>query len=169
MFLHIACLYQKTRKLLINWYAPVFDYLAVFLRRWIKYNPWSSVLISVNENDGYYAECSYPRGKGDGIGALYISELCQSTSSGLTLPSSFLPYGIILVSNMCIGVCITTFLQLPDSMKQSQAELYLETYQVLDLEMSRLREIQRWQASAASKVRVCINLGFYSLSWLNSS
>lgn len=37
-------------------------------------------------------------------------------------------------------------------MKQSQADLYLETYQVLDLEMSRLREIQRWQASAASKV-----------------
>lgn len=43
-------------------------------------------------------------------------------------------------------------LQLPDSMKQSQADLYLETYQVLDLEMSRLREIQRWQASASSKV-----------------
>lgn len=42
--------------------------------------------------------------------------------------------------------------QLPDSMKHSQADLYLETYQVLDLEMSRLREIQRWQASAASKV-----------------
>nr|XP_009757050.1 PREDICTED: protein PIR isoform X2 [Nicotiana sylvestris] len=37
-------------------------------------------------------------------------------------------------------------------MKQSQADLYLETYQVLDLEMSRLREIQRWQASAASKL-----------------
>lgn len=43
-------------------------------------------------------------------------------------------------------------MQLPDSMKQSQGDLYLETYQVLDLEMSRLREIQRWQASAASKV-----------------
>ena len=42
-------------------------------------------------------------------------------------------------------------MQLPDSMKHSQADLYLETYQVLDLEMSRLREIQRWQASAASK------------------
>ena len=42
--------------------------------------------------------------------------------------------------------------QLPDSMKQSQADLYLETYQVLDLEMSRLREIQRWQASASAKV-----------------
>lgn len=42
--------------------------------------------------------------------------------------------------------------QLPDSMKQSQADLYMETYQVLDLEMSRLREIQQWQASAASKV-----------------
>ena len=44
------------------------------------------------------------------------------------------------------------WMQLPDSMKHSQADLYLETYQVLDLEMSRLREIQRWQASAASKV-----------------
>lgn len=43
-------------------------------------------------------------------------------------------------------------MQLPDSMKHNQADLYLETYQVLDLEMSRLREIQRWQASAASKV-----------------
>ena len=42
--------------------------------------------------------------------------------------------------------------QLPESMKQSQADLYLETYQVLDLEMSRLREIQQWQASASSKV-----------------
>jgi len=43
-------------------------------------------------------------------------------------------------------------MQLPDSMKHNQADLYLETYQVLDSEMSRLREIQRWQASAASKV-----------------
>lgn len=43
-------------------------------------------------------------------------------------------------------------MQLPDSMKHNQADLYLETYQVLDAEMSRLREIQRWQASAASKV-----------------
>lgn len=42
-------------------------------------------------------------------------------------------------------------------MKQSQADLYLETYQVLDLEMSRLREIQRWQASAASKVFLLVN------------
>ncbi|KAH0452574.1 hypothetical protein IEQ34_019873 [Dendrobium chrysotoxum] len=42
--------------------------------------------------------------------------------------------------------------ELPDSMKHNQADLYLETYQVLDLEMSRLREIQRWQASAASKL-----------------
>lgn len=55
-------------------------------------------------------------------------------------------------------------LQLPDSMKQSQADLYLETYQVLDLEMSRLREIQRWQASAASKVRNIWNF-FFILSW----
>ncbi|GAB4835449.1 hypothetical protein Ancab_000356 [Ancistrocladus abbreviatus] len=48
--------------------------------------------------------------------------------------------------------CVKALPQLPDSMKHSQAELYLETYQVLDLEMSRLREIQRWQASAASKL-----------------
>ncbi|KAK6915294.1 Cytoplasmic FMR1-interacting, partial [Dillenia turbinata] len=50
--------------------------------------------------------------------------------------------------------CVKALPQLPDSMKQSQADLYLETYQVLDLEMSRLREIQRWQASAASKLAV---------------
>ncbi|KAG5056233.1 hypothetical protein JHK85_008743 [Glycine max] len=49
--------------------------------------------------------------------------------------------------------CVKALPQLPDSMKQSQADLYLETYQVLDLEMSRLREIQRWQASASSKVQ----------------
>lgn len=41
--------------------------------------------------------------------------------------------------------------QLPDSRKQSQADLYLETYQVLDIEIGRLREIQVWQANAASK------------------
>lgn len=43
-------------------------------------------------------------------------------------------------------------------MKQSQADLYMETYQVLDLEMSRLREIQQWQSSAASKVCVHITV-----------
>ncbi|XP_008809659.1 protein PIR [Phoenix dactylifera] len=48
--------------------------------------------------------------------------------------------------------CVKALPQLPDSMRHSQADLYLETYQVLDLEMSRLREIQRWQASAASKL-----------------
>ncbi|KAG9149175.1 hypothetical protein Leryth_003177 [Lithospermum erythrorhizon] len=48
--------------------------------------------------------------------------------------------------------CVKALPQLPDTMKQSQADLYLETYQVLDLEMSRLREIQRWQASASSKL-----------------
>ncbi|KAG6435960.1 hypothetical protein SASPL_100841 [Salvia splendens] len=48
--------------------------------------------------------------------------------------------------------CVKALPQLPDSMKQSQADLYLETYQVLDLEMSRLREIQQWQASASSKL-----------------
>lgn len=50
------------------------------------------------------------------------------------------------------GLRLYMMWQLPDSMKHSQADLYLETYQVLDLEMSRLRDIQRWQASAASKV-----------------
>ncbi|GMI84622.1 PIROGI 121, KLUNKER, PIROGI [Hibiscus trionum] len=48
--------------------------------------------------------------------------------------------------------CVKALPQLPDSMKHNQADLYLETYQVLDLEMSRLREIQRWQASAATKL-----------------
>ncbi|KAK4774504.1 hypothetical protein SAY86_009439 [Trapa natans] len=48
--------------------------------------------------------------------------------------------------------CVKALPQLPDSMKHSQADLYLETYQVLDLEMSRLREIQRWQSSASSKL-----------------
>lgn len=51
---------------------------------------------------------------------------------------------------LCHFLCVMS--QLPESMKHSQADLYLETYQVLDLEMSRLREIQRWQASASSKV-----------------
>ncbi|XP_047333810.1 protein PIR isoform X2 [Impatiens glandulifera] len=48
--------------------------------------------------------------------------------------------------------CVKALPQLPDSMKHSQADLYLETYQVLDLEMSRLREIQRWQVSASAKL-----------------
>ncbi|KAJ4842204.1 hypothetical protein Tsubulata_005850 [Turnera subulata] len=48
--------------------------------------------------------------------------------------------------------CVKALPQLPESMKHSQADLYLETYQVLDLEMSRIREIQRWQASASSKL-----------------
>ncbi|XP_056165334.1 protein PIR [Syzygium oleosum] len=48
--------------------------------------------------------------------------------------------------------CVKALPQLPESMKHSQADLYMETYQVLDLEMSRLREIQRWQSSAASKL-----------------
>ncbi|EPS66968.1 hypothetical protein M569_07810, partial [Genlisea aurea] len=47
--------------------------------------------------------------------------------------------------------CVKALPQLPESMKYSQADLYLETYQVLDMEMSRLREIQHWQASASSK------------------
>ncbi|KAH8491210.1 hypothetical protein H0E87_023378 [Populus deltoides] len=57
--------------------------------------------------------------------------------------------------------CVKALPQLPESMKQSQADLYLETYQVLDLEMSRLREIQQWQASASSKL-ICS--GFLGLS-----
>ncbi|CAM6089472.1 unnamed protein product [Calypogeia fissa] len=48
--------------------------------------------------------------------------------------------------------CVKALPQLPESMKQSQAELYLETYQVLDLEIGRLRQIQRWQTLAASKL-----------------
>ncbi|KAK8541925.1 hypothetical protein V6N13_137495 [Hibiscus sabdariffa] len=48
--------------------------------------------------------------------------------------------------------CVKALPQLPDSLKHNQADLYLETYQVLDLEMSRLRELQRWQASAATKL-----------------
>ena len=31
------------------------------------------------------------------------------------------------------------YLQLPESMKDSQGDLYLETYQVLDIEIGRLR------------------------------
>lgn len=50
--------------------------------------------------------------------------------------------------------CVKALPQLPDSMKQSQSDLYLETYQVLDLEISRLRGIQKWQALAASKLAV---------------
>jgi len=41
---------------------------------------------------------------------------------------------------------------LPETVKQTQADLYLETYQVLDIEIGRLREMQRWQSSAAFKV-----------------
>lgn len=43
-------------------------------------------------------------------------------------------------------------------MKESQADLYLETYQVLDIEIGRLREMQRWQSSAAFKVRCTLIL-----------
>ncbi len=50
------------------------------------------------------------------------------------------------------------FAQLSESMKQNQADLYLETYQVLDIEIGRLREMQRWQSSAAFKV--------FSLEWV---
>lgn len=44
-------------------------------------------------------------------------------------------------------------MQLPERMKQNQGDLYLETYQVLDIEIGRLRGMQRWQAAASTKVR----------------
>ncbi len=47
-------------------------------------------------------------------------------------------------------------------MKQNQADLYLETYQVLDIEIGRLREMQRWQSSAAFKV-FSLEFLFFSL------
>lgn len=36
----------------------------------------------------------------------------------------------------------------------------MEAYQVLDLEMSRLREIQRWQASVVSKVPMILSYSY---------
>ncbi|CAM6128500.1 unnamed protein product [Calypogeia fissa] len=48
--------------------------------------------------------------------------------------------------------CVKALPQLPESLKQSQSNLYMETYHVLDLEIGRLRQIQRWQALAASKL-----------------
>lgn len=46
-------------------------------------------------NTATYVECSYPRGEGDGISALYISQLCQGTSSGNSFfKSSSLPTSI---------------------------------------------------------------------------
>lgn len=48
--------------------------------------------------------------------------------------------------------CVKALPQLPDSMKQSQGDLYLETYQVLDVEIGRLRGMQRWQAAASTKL-----------------
>ncbi|BBN10047.1 hypothetical protein Mp_5g00460 [Marchantia polymorpha subsp. ruderalis] len=48
--------------------------------------------------------------------------------------------------------CVKALPQLPESMKQSQTDLYRETYQVLDLEIGRLREIKRWQNTASSKL-----------------
>ncbi|RZS24638.1 hypothetical protein BHM03_00057737 [Ensete ventricosum] len=71
-------------------------------------------------------------------------------------PTRFVARGRFLLPARGEGTRRLCSVQLPDSMKHNQADLYLETYQVLDLEMSRLREIQRWQASAASKV--CILL-----------
>jgi cytoplasmic FMR1 interacting protein len=49
--------------------------------------------------------------------------------------------------------CVKALPQLPESMKQNQGDLYLETYQVLDIEIGRLRGMQRWQAAAATRVK----------------
>lgn len=65
-------------------------------------------------------------------------------------------------SKYLLNTLIVTW-QLSESMKDSQADLYLETYQVLDIEIGRLREIQRWQSSAAFKVRF-----FVQCSWHES-
>ena len=54
-------------------------------------------------------------------------------------------------------------IQLPDSMMQSQGDLYLETYQVLDVEIGRLRGMQRWQAAASTKVKLVSILKLDSL------
>lgn len=54
--------------------------------------------------------------------------------------------------------CMQSRQQLPESMKQSQGDLYLETYQVLDVEIGRLRGMQRWQAAASTKVRLAFIL-----------
>ncbi|KAL2641399.1 hypothetical protein R1flu_008986 [Riccia fluitans] len=48
--------------------------------------------------------------------------------------------------------CVKALPQLPESMKQSQTDLYRETYQVLDTEIGRLREIKAWQTTASSKL-----------------
>lgn len=37
----------------------------------------------LNGNTKIIAECSYPRGEGDGFCPLHISQLCQGTSSGI--------------------------------------------------------------------------------------
>lgn len=80
--------------------------------------------------------------------ALGLLETSSDLTNQLAPPSHDL-----LIFPLFEFLCVTgNHVQLPDSMKHSQADLYLETYQVLDLEMSRLREIQRWQASASSKV-----------------
>lgn len=63
--------------------------------------------------------------------------------------------------------CVKALPQLPESMKDSQADLYLETYQVLDIEIGRLREIQRWQSSAAFKLAVDMHNYTQSIKKLN--
>nr|PNR59501.1 hypothetical protein PHYPA_002292 [Physcomitrium patens] len=63
--------------------------------------------------------------------------------------------------------CVKALPQLSESMKDSQADLYLETYQVLDIEIGRLREIQRWQSSAAFKLAVDMHNYTQSIKKLN--
>jgi cytoplasmic FMR1 interacting protein len=63
--------------------------------------------------------------------------------------------------------CVKALPQLSESMKQNQADLYLETYQVLDIEIGRLREMQRWQSSAAFKLAVDMHNYTQSIKKLN--
>ncbi|CAM6019075.1 unnamed protein product [Sphagnum balticum] len=63
--------------------------------------------------------------------------------------------------------CVKALPQLPETVKQTQADLYLETYQVLDIEIGRLREMQRWQSSAAFKLAVDMHNYTQSIKRLN--
>ncbi|KAL0351445.1 UNVERIFIED_CONTAM: protein PIR [Sesamum calycinum] len=128
----------------------------------IEYNDVSAYRLSLSEDTKAINQLNLLiRGQGNGFGALYLSELRKSTASGglNCVRSTFIIHFDAIMLSLCLlpmlqlrNIKVYYIWQLPDSMKQSQADLYLETYQVLDLEMSRLREIQRWQASAASKL-----------------
>lgn len=81
----------------------------------------------------------------------YQLSLVEDTSA-VTQLDNLLMEGKGLVSILyTYRSCVKALPQLSESMKDSQADLYLETYQVLDIEIGRLREIQRWQSSAAFK------------------